>query len=82
VKEKKLMLNTEENLRTVCLSDLYIAAHLFSVALWVAVHMRDEKCYEKQAAALMAYQIAHFRDSTLDPLVSTYMMILNRRIND
>jgi len=64
VKEKKLMLNTEENLRTVSLTNLCIAAHWFSMALWVAVHMRDEKCYEEQAAALMAYQIAHFRDST------------------
>jgi len=32
--------------------------------LWVAAHMHDEKCYEEQAPALTAYQIAHFRDST------------------
>ena len=73
MKEKKLALNIEENFHTVYLSDLWVAVHLGSVALWVAAHMRDEKCYEEQAPALTAYQIAHFRDSTLDPLVSTYM---------
>jgi len=35
--------------------------------------MRDEICYEEQAPALTGYQIANIRDSTLDPLVSTYM---------
>ena len=36
--------------------------------------MRDEICYEEQAPALTGYQIANIRDSTLDPLVSTYMI--------
>jgi len=54
----------KENFRSVYLSDLWVAVHLGSVALWVAAHMHDEKCYQEQAPALTAYQIAHFRDST------------------